>query len=360
MSLVTASIESIAPYQAGKPLDELARELGITDAIKLASNENPLGPSPKAIAAIQHALTELHRYPDAATYRLREKLSQKLNVPMNEILPGNGSNELLELIVGTFSTPEKHIVFGDPAFVVYKLSSLSHGVPFTAVPLKDYTHDLDAMAAAITPKTCLVFICNPNNPTGTHVGQAALEKFLREIPKEVIVVLDEAYIEYADALDFPDGLKLRHLHERLIIARTFSKIYGLAALRVGYIVAPPQLIDYVNRVRAPFNVGTLGQVAAIAAVEDEEYLKRGFEMNRVERQKLSVGLARLGVKVAPSQANFVYCDVGRPNKTVYNALLKQGVIVRPIGATTSDLRITVGLPEENARLLTALEGVLKS
>jgi histidinol-phosphate aminotransferase len=319
-----------------------------------------MGPSPKAIAAIQRELTELHRYPDAATYRLREKLSQKLNVPMNEILPGNGSNELLELIVGTFTTPEQHIVFGDPAFVVYKLSSLSHGVPFTAVPLKNHVHDLEAMAAAITPKTRLVFVCNPNNPTGTYVGQSALEKFLREIPKEVIVVLDEAYIEYADAADFPDGLKLRNLHERLIIARTFSKIYGLAALRVGYIVAPPQLIDYVNRVRAPFNVSSLGQVAAMAALEDEEYLKRGFEMNRVEREKLCTGLARLGVKVAPSQANFVYCELGRPSKTVYDALLRQGVIVRPIGATPTDLRITVGLPEENERFLTALKGVLQS
>lgn len=358
MSLVTASIESIAPYQAGKPLDELARELGITDAIKLASNENPMGPSPKAVLAIQRALTELHRYPDAATYRLREKLSQKLGVPMNEILPGNGSNELLELLVGTFATPEQHIVFGDPAFVVYKLSSLSHGVPFTAVPLNDNTHDLDALAAAITPKTRLLFVCNPNNPTGTYVGQAALEKFLVQIPKDVIVVLDEAYIEYADAPDFPNGLKLRHLHENLVIARTFSKIYGLAALRVGYIVAPARLIDYVNRVRAPFNVGTLGQVAAIAALDDEEYLERGFEMNRQERNRLAEGLTRLGCKVWPSQANFIYCDVGRPSKAVYDALLHQGVIVRPIGATPTDIRITVGLPAENDRLLLAMQGVL--
>jgi histidinol-phosphate aminotransferase len=358
MSLVTASIESIAPYQAGKPLDELARELGITDAIKLASNENPMGPSPKAVLAIQRALTELHRYPDAATYRLREKLAQKLDVPMNEILPGNGSNELLELLVGTFATPEQHIVFGDPAFVVYKLSSLSHGVPFTAVPLKDNTHDLDAMAAAITPKTRLVFVCNPNNPTGTYVGQAALEKFLVQLPKDVIVVLDEAYIEYSDAPDFPNGLKLRHLHENLVIARTFSKIYGLAALRVGYIVAPARLIDYVNRVRAPFNVGTLGQVAAIAALDDVEYLERGFEMNRIERTRLTLGLTRLGCKVWPSQSNFVYCDVGRPSKAVYDALLQKGVIVRPIGAIPTDLRITVGLPTENDRLLSAMQGVL--
>ena len=360
MSLVTASIESLAPYEAGKPVEELARELGVTDAIKLASNENPMGPSPKAVLAVQQVLSQLHRYPDAATYTLRERLSAKLAVPMNEILPGNGSNELLELLVGTFATPEHHIVFAEPAFVVYRLASLSHGIPFTAVPLKRLTHDLEAMAEAIQPNTRIVFIANPNNPTGTHVGKSALEKFLREVPPEVIVVLDEAYIEYADAPDFPDGLALRHLRERLVITRTFSKIYGLAALRVGYLVAPPKLVDYVNRVRAPFNVSTVGQVAAIAALGDDEYVQQGRLLNGAERRKLTNSLVALGCKVAPSQANFVFVQLPCPAKGVYDALLRQGVITRLVGGIPNGLRITVGLANENVRLLGALAGVLKS
>jgi histidinol-phosphate aminotransferase len=360
MSLVTASIESIAPYQAGKPLEELARELGITDAIKLASNENPLGPSPKVVRAIQNSLSELHRYPDAATFRLREKLAARLGVGMDELLPGNGSNELLELLVGTFATPEHHIVFGAPAFVVYRLSALSHGVPFTAVPLRDDVHHLDAMAEAVTPRTRLMFVCNPNNPTGTYVPRSELERFLARIPEEVIVVLDEAYIEYADAADFPDGLKLRHLRERLVLARTFSKAYGLAALRVGYLVGPAKLVDYVNRVRPPFNVSSVGQVAAIAALDDQEYVQRGVQLNRRERARLAEKLTTLGCCVTPSQANFIYLRTGRPGRDVYERLLRTGVITRPIGAAPDDLRITVGLPEENDRLLRALEGVMKS
>lgn len=355
--LVTPTIESLVPYEAGKPVEEVARELGVPDAIKLASNENPLGPSPLALEAARRALAEVHRYPDAAAYRLREKLAAVHGVGMEEIVQGNGSNELIELIVRTFTTRDDHIVFAEPAFVVYKLAAFAHGVPFSAVPLRDWTHDLPAMAAAVTERTRLLFVANPNNPTGTYVGRDAVTRLLRELPPEVIVVMDEAYIQYVDAPDYPDGLQLRNLRERLLILRTFSKIYGLASLRVGYAVGPAKLVDYINRVRAPFNVGSVGQAAAIAALDDHEHVERSRELNRSERARVAKALTELGVKVAPSQANFVFVDAGRPCREVYDRLLRKGVIVRPMGTTTF-LRITVGTPPENDRMLQALSEVL--
>ncbi|HEY4102951.1 MAG TPA: aminotransferase class I/II-fold pyridoxal phosphate-dependent enzyme, partial [Polyangiaceae bacterium] len=264
--LVSPTIESLLPYEGGKPIEELARELGITDAVKLASNENPFGPSPKALAAARAVIGEVHRYPDAAAYKFRERVAAEHHIAMDEVIQVNGSNELLDLAVRTFCGAEHHIVFAEPAFVVYKIAALAHGVPFTAVPTRDLTHDLEAMAAAVTPRTRLIFVANPNNPTGTYVGLDAVRRFLRAVPPEVIVLMDEAYIEYATANDFPDSLRLRGERERLIVAHTFSKIYGLAGLRVGYGVSTPQLISYMNRVRAPFNVGNLGQTAAVAAL----------------------------------------------------------------------------------------------
>src|SRR5262245_17295046 len=242
-SLVTPTIAQLRPYEAGKPIEELARELGVTDAVKLASNENPLGPSPRASEAMRGALADVHRYPDGNAYALRERLAADLSVSMDEVLHGNGSNELLDLLVRTFATPAHHLVFAEPSFVVYRMAAMAYGVPFTAVPVVNDTHDLDAMAKAVTSKTRLVFIANPNNPTGTYVGRAALERFLREVPAEVIVAVDEAYAEYADAPDYPSALALRGLHERLVVFRTFSKIYGLASLRVGYAVGPRELVD---------------------------------------------------------------------------------------------------------------------
>ncbi len=359
MPLVTPGIESLRPYEAGKPVEELARELGVTDAVKLASNENPLGPSPRAVEAARAALADANRYPDAAAYRLREKLAAHHGVDMGELIQGNGSNELIELLVRTFTTPADHIVFAEPAFVVYRLASLAHGTPFTAVPLRDYTHDLEAMAAAVTDRTRLLFVANPNNPTGTHVGRRALERLLRDLPPQVIVVMDEAYIEYADAEDYPDSLELRGLRERLVTLRTFSKIYGLAAMRVGYAVGPAELVGYMNRVRAPFNVNAPAQAAAIAAIDDVEHVERSRSENKAQRARLLVALADLpGVKVVPSQANFVFVDVGRSARDVYDKLLRKGVIVRTLGPLATSLRITVGRPAENDRLLAALQEVL--
>jgi histidinol-phosphate aminotransferase len=357
-SLVLPSIEGLLPYEGGKPIEELTRELGLVDVVKLASNENPLGPSPKAVQAARALIDRAHLYPDGSAYRLREKLAKVHGISMAEVIQGNGSNELLDLFVRTFATPEHHIVFAEPSFVVYRIAALAGGVPFTAVPLRDHTHDLTAMARAVTDRTRLVFVANPNNPTGTHVGRGEVESFLREVPKEVIVVMDEAYIEYADSPDFPDSMRLRHLRERLFVVRTFSKIYGLAGMRVGYAVGPAQLVDYVNRVRAPFNVTALAQAAAIAALDDQEHLEKSRSLNQIERAKLSESLSALGLKVAPSQANFVLVDLGREARPVYEQLLRKGVIVRPFASLPTSLRVTVGTALENQRFLGALREVL--
>ena len=357
-SLVIPSIEALLPYEGGKPVEELARELGITHAVKLASNENPLGPSPRALEAARTALGNVHRYPDGAAYALRDAIARFHGIGRDEVLQGAGSNELLDLVVRTFATPEHHIVFGEPAFIVYRITALARGVPFTAVPLKDHAHDLPAMAAAVTPKTRVLFVANPNNPTGTHVGRAAVEELLRVVPPEVIVVMDEAYFEYADAVDYPSSLALRHLRERLLVMRTFSKAYGLAGLRVGYAVGPARLIDYMNRVRAPFNVTLPAQAAAVAALDDQAHVEQSRIANTAERARLSRELEGLGLSVAPSQANFVLVDVGRPARVVYDRLLERGVIVRPFGNLPTSLRVTCGLPHEDDRFLTALKEVL--
>jgi histidinol-phosphate aminotransferase len=356
--LVIPSIESLVPYEGGKPIEELARELGVDNAVKLASNENALGPSLLAIEAARAVLGSANRYPDGACYRLRERIAAFHGVGANEVLPGAGSNELLDLVVRTFATPEHHVVFGEPAFIVYRIASLSGGVPFTAVPLRDHVHDLPAMAAAVTPKTRVLFVANPNNPTGTHVGRAAVERLLREVPEEVIIVMDEAYFEYVDAPDYPSALELRGLRERLVVMRTFSKAYGLAALRVGYAVAPPAIIDYMNRVRAPFNVTTPAQAAAAAALDDRTHVRDSVALNARERVRVVAALEKQGLRCAPTQTNFVLVDLGRPARPVYDALLRRGVIVRPFGNLPTSVRVTFGLPEENDRFLGCLKEVL--
>lgn len=356
--LVIPSIEALVPYQGGKPVEELERELGIKEAVKLASNENPLGPSPRALEAARMTLANVHRYPDGAAYALRDRIAAFHGVRPDEVIQGAGSNELLDLVVRCFATPEHHVVFAEPSFIVYRMAAMAGGVPFTAVPLVAHVHDLPAMAAAVTPKTRVLFVANPNNPTGTHVGRAAVERLLREVPPEVVVVMDEAYFEYADAADYPNSLALRHLRERLLVMRTFSKVYGLAGLRVGYAIGPAQLIDYMNRVRAPFNVSLPAQAAAIAALDDVEHLEASRTLNRAELQRLTRELQAMGLEVAPSQANFVLVDVKRPARAVYDALLQQGVIVRPFGNLPTSLRVTAGLARENERFLAALREVL--
>lgn len=354
--LVSEGIERLKPYVPGKPVDEVARELGITQATKLASNENPLGPSPKALAAAAAALGEVHRYPDAACYRLRQALARFLEVGPEELVFGGGSNELLDLVVRTFCQVGDHVVFAEPSFVVYQMSALASNLAYTSVPLVDFRHPLDALLQACRPETRVVFIANPNNPTGTYVTRQEVETFLQQVPEHVFVVLDEAYFEYATAADYPNGLRLRALHERLVVLRTFSKAYGLAGLRVGYGVLSARYADYINRVRAPFNVNSLAQVAAISALEDTEHLRRGIELNSNERARVSTRLTELGLQVVPSQANFVYIHAPGRATALGEGILKQGVITRVMSG--DGLRVSIGLPEENDRFLACMEAVL--
>lgn len=357
--LVTESIEQLRPYQGGKPIEELARERGITNIIKLASNESALGPSPKAIEAARRALGDVHRYPDGAGFRLRSAIAKAHGVSIEEVLHGNGSNEILELIVRTFTTPEHHILFGTPAFSMYPVIASGHNVTFTKVPTTDeLVHDLDGMVKAIRPNTKVIVIDNPNNPTGTYVGRASVERFLKAVPPEILVVMDEAYFEFGDAKDFPDSLSLRSLRSRLIVLRTFSKAYGLAGFRVGFGIAPPDIISYMNRLRAPFNVGVLSHEAAIAALDDDEHLRNVVDLNNRQRTRLEKELARFG-RVFPSQANFILVDFRRPSADLYDRLLSEGVIVRPIPGLDTHLRITIGTEAENDRLLEALAEVLR-
>jgi histidinol-phosphate aminotransferase len=357
--LIPENVSRLVPYRPGKPLEELERELGITGAVKLASNENPVGPSPKAVEAMRAHAAGVHRYPDAATYALRERLAAHHGVAMDELVVGNGSNELIDLICRTYAGPADHAVIGAPSFVCYHLGLTAANVPFDRVPHRETVYwDIDGLLAAVTERTKLVFIDNPCNPTGTHVGRAALERVLRELPRRVVAVLDEAYVHFADADDYTSALELRGLRERLIVLRTFSKAYGLAANRVGYAVGPAEVVGQLNRVRAPFNVGTLGQMAALAALDDPEHVARYVELNRVERARVGKGLAQLGLRVAPSQTNFLFVDFGRPRTEVYDRLLRVGVIVRPIPVGDSWIRVTVGLPEENDRLLGAVRDLL--
>jgi histidinol-phosphate aminotransferase len=358
---VTPSIERIRPYQAGTPIEEVARRLGVRappEIIKLASNENPLGPSPLAIAAAQAELGRVHRYPESEAPLLRSALAEHLGVGAEEIVVGNGSNELLELLIRTFCSGDQRVVFAEPSFVVYRLACLAHGVPFTEVALDGYTHDLPAMARAVSPGTRLVFIANPNNPTGTHVGRKALNAFLDAIPPDVMVVLDEAYAEYAEAPDYPDGLEFRQQRPNTIVVRTFSKIYGLAGLRLGYAVMPRELAGYVHRVRAPFNVSSIAQAAGVAALRDREHVERSRSLNSTEKAFMQQRLEEMGLSVVPSQANFILVNVARPAAGVYEALLTHGVIVRALPPLPSMLRISLGTRAENERCLAALQAVL--
>lgn len=358
-SPVTDSIFELRPYQGGKPIEELARERGLTDIVKLASNECALGASPRCAEAAVTALKDVHRYPDGAGYRLRKAIADHHGVSVEEVVHGNGSNEIIELIVRTFMTPEHHMVFGRPSFSMYPVVAAAHNVSFTAVPTSaELVHDLPKMVEAVQPNTRVIIVDNPNNPTGTYVPRAAVEAFLKAVPEDVIVVMDEAYFEFADAEDYPDSLTLRSLRERLIVLRTFSKAYGLAGYRVGYGVGPADLIQYLHRLRAPFNVGVISQEVALAALQDQGHLEAVVDLNQKERTRLTSALEAMGKRVYPSQTNFLLVDFGVPQLELYDKLLSEGVIVRPIPGLDTCLRITLGTPQEDDRLLQALEKVL--
>ena len=355
--LAPAYIRAIAPYQPGKPIAELARELELDpdNIIKLASNENPLGVSPLAMQAMQAALADIARYPDGNGFELKAALARRYGVDMAQIVLGNGSNDVLELAARAFLTPSLEAIYAQHAFAVYPLATQAVGATGIEVPAREFAHDLDAMLRAVTPRTRLVFLANPNNPTGTLMRSAELHGFLRAVPLQVVVVLDEAYNEY-----IPDALKSDSIgwlaeFPNLIVTRTFSKAYGLAGLRVGYAFAHPGVADLMNRVRQPFNVNSISLAAAAAGLGDHEFVRRSFELNQTGMQRVTAGLTQLGLEYIPSYGNFVSFKVGDA-AGVFQRLLKRGVIVRPIaGYGMPDyLRVSIGLETENERFLEAL------
>lgn len=353
---IHSHIASLVPYVPGKPIDELERELGIPRAIKLASNENPLGPSPKALAVLAETAATLHRYPDGGAHRLRAGLADRYKLTSDYVILGNGSDEILGLLARAFLSPGDEAVMADQTFVIYKMEvTAAHGNP-VIVPLKQWHHDLPAMAGAITNRTRLVFICNPNNPTGTMATAADVDAFMDRVPDDVIVIFDEAYYEYVQDQHVPDSLNWVTQRRNVIVLRTFSKIYGLAGLRVGYGLTTPEIAGYLNRIRPPFNVNTMAQRAALAALTDDEHVARSRALNAAEMATVRAGLVALGFQPVPSQANFLLFDVGRDGRAVFEALLRQGVIVRHIEGRL--LRVTIGLPEENRYFLDALKKVL--
>jgi histidinol-phosphate aminotransferase len=359
-SLANTHILGIAPYEPGKPIEELERELGISDAIKLASNENPLAPSQRVQKAVADALSSLNRYPDGGGFYLRQALSKKHGVTPDQIVLGNGSNELIELLVRAFLRPGDEAVVPHPSFVVYPMIVQASGGIRVMVMLKDYKIDLEAMARAITPMTKVVFIANPNNPTATMVTADEVESFMGRVPDRTIVVFDEAYIEFALGPDFPDALSYVKQGRKVVVLRTFSKAASLAGLRVGYGIADADAISLMNRIRQPFNVNSLAQAAALAALEDESHILECVRMIEAGRHYLYDEFKALGVKYVPARANFILVDVGRSAAEIYQKLLLQGVIVRPLTSfgMESALRVTVGTPEENRRFVKALHAVL--
>jgi histidinol-phosphate aminotransferase len=354
---VHPDIASLTPYVPGKPVEEVERELGIPKAVKLASNENPLGPSPKALAVLAEATGTLHRYPDGGAHRLRAALADRFKLAMDQVILGNGSDEIIGLLARAFLAPGDEAVMADVTFPIYRMEvTAAHGKP-VIVPLKDWRHDLSTMAEAVTDRTRLVFVCNPNNPTGTMVGTNEVAALVARLPAHVIAVFDEAYYEYVQSRDFPDSLGYVKQNQNVVVLRTFSKVYGLAGLRIGYGLTTREIADYLNRVRPPFNANSLAQRAALAALGDEEHVARSRRLNRTEMARVRDGLAALGLRPVPSEANFLYFDAGRDGREVFEALLRKGVIVRHIQGTM--VRVTIGLPEENQQFLQALTTVLK-
>jgi histidinol-phosphate aminotransferase len=356
-------VRSIAPYQPGKPIAELARELGLKEdtIVKLASNENPRGTGPRTRAAIERALGDVARYPDGNGHELKAALARRYGVDMAQIVLGNGSNDVLELVALAFLGPGRAAVYSQHAFAVYPLATQARGARGIVAPAKDYGHDLEAMARAVDDETCVLWIANPNNPTGTLAAPDALEAFVRRVPERVIVVIDEAYNEYLPADLRADTVKWLKRHPNLVLTRTFSKAYGLAGLRVGYALAHASVADVMNRVRQPFNVNSFALAAATAALEDMEFVARSYAGNLQGMRQLREGAGRLGLEFIPSYANFLTVRVGKA-QDIYKRLLRRGVIVRPVGGgyeLPEHLRVTVGTEEENERFLTALAASLK-
>jgi histidinol-phosphate aminotransferase len=363
LSLAANDISKLAPYAPGKPIEELERETGLSSSqiIKLASNESPLEPNPRVIAAIHKELAQITRYPDGNGFRLKQKLGERFGLEMEGITLGNGSNDLLVMIAQAFLCKGRNAVFSQYAFSVYASATKATGAEARELPAREWGNDLERMLLAIDENTRMVFLANPNNPTGTWFDRSSFNSFLKRVPLQTIVVLDEAYIEYADDPSLPNGLDYLKIHKNLIVCRSLCKAYGLAGLRLGYAASSPQLASILNRIRQPFNVNCLALAGACAAVDDTAYLDAGRELNRRGRIQLQDGLTRLGLPWIPSRTNFVTADFSRPAAPIYEALLSKGIIVRPLAGygMPNHLRISVGTPQQIARFLEAL-GVIVS
>lgn len=357
-------IANIAPYQTGKPIDELKRELGLDNIVKLASNENPLGASPLAMQAVRDELAEVGRYPDGSGYKLKTKIAETFDVDMAQVTLGNGSNDILELVARTFVSPENSVIYSQHAFAVYALATQAVGAEGIEVPAKDFGHDLAAMAKAVRDDTRVIFLANPNNPTGTWFSESDFSTFMQAVPSRVLVVLDEAYVEYFP--EYFNSIKFLDQYSNLLISRTFSKAYGLASLRVGFALAAPEITDLINRVRQPFNVNSFALAAATAALGDHDFLNQTRTLNYDGMAQLEAGCTALGLSWIPSRANFisicVNTDVQRQGTKVFQDLLKIGVIVRPIAGygMPEYIRVSIGTFEENKRFLEALAQVLQA
>lgn len=360
--LIRPNVLELEPYSPGKPIDEVKRELGLTDVVKLASNENPLGPSPYAIEAAMRAMQSANLYPDGSCYALRQAVAKHVNMPPEYLLFGNGSDELIHYIGLTFLMPGDEVITGYPSFVRYDAAAKLNNAILHLVPLREHRFDLPAILERVNAHTKLIFIANPNNPTGTMVTAQEVDDLMRALPEHVVVVFDQAYQEYVSRADYPNTLHYVREGHNVIVLRTFSKAYALAGLRVGYAIARPEIVDAMNRVREPFNVNSIAQAAALAALEDQEHLKRAVQTNRQGLEYFYAHFERLGLPFVHSEANCVMVDLGRDAQPVFEQLLRRGVIVRTghIFGLPTYLRITTGKPEENERFICALEEVLKA
>lgn len=361
IALANKGVQELHPYQPGKPISELERELGITNIVKLASNENPIGISAKAKAAMEKEFADLARYPDANGYYLKAKLAERLGVAISQITLGNGSNDVLELIARVFVAPEHEVIYSQHAFVVYPIVTQAIGAKKVVIPAKDWGHDLEATAAAITPNTRMIFIANPNNPTGTWVNKTDLKAFMDKVPEDVIVVVDEAYYEYVEDAEYPQTVPWIKEYPNLIVTRTFSKAYGLAGARAGYAVANEEITGLINRPRQPFNMNSLALAAAEAVLDDYAYLQKALDVNKAGMQQLISTFDELGYDYIPSVTNFITVDMKQPAGPLYQQMLEQGVIVRPVAnyEMPNHLRISIGLEEENAKFIRVLREMSK-
>ena len=357
LKFVSDSIKNLVPYQPGKPIEELEREIGIKGVIKLASNENPLGASRKAIDAIKEYMDKkVHRYPDGGGFYLRRALAKKWGVSMESVILGNGSNEIIELLIRTLVSPGDNAVTSENTFSVYRLIMTAANGSIITVPMKDERFDLKAIAGKINSRTRLVFIANPNNPTGTMVTAPEMKDFMSSVPHDVMIVFDEAYAEYVTSDQYPDSLSYLKDGRNVTILRTFSKIYGLAGLRIGYGLTTVEIADMMNRVRQPFNTNALAQVGALAALEDVSHIEESRRINNEGKEYLYKEFDSMGIDYIPTEANFIYFRAGDEGRAIFNAMLKDGIIIRHMGG--ANLRVTIGLPEENRKFVAVLTKAL--